>query len=149
MQFDFCLFMAVCEGNFERGFNHKQCVRHNLLWFVWLKKRICTICFAWISIKAFLSEHSKQFDSSLNVFVLVGSNPIGCIYFVFPPHTHYTSFDTILIITETPHISKKSLIHISTDIISKHNTMKNSSNHLNMLSLLDCDSRGIIIYLQL
>jgi hypothetical protein len=30
---------------------------------------------------AFLPERSKGFDSSSNVFVLVGSNPTGCILF--------------------------------------------------------------------
>ena len=91
----------------------------------------------------------KEFDSSSNVFVLVDSNPTECTYFIFPPHTHYTSFDLILLGTATLQISKQSLGHTSTDIISKHNTIKHSSNHFNMLPLLDCDSRGRIIFLQL
>ena len=92
---------------------------------------------------------NKEFDSSSNVFVLVVSKPTEYTYLIFPHHTHYASFDLILLGTATPHISNQSLMHISTDIISKHNTIKHSSNHFNMLPLLDCDSRGKIIFLHL
>ena len=101
------------------------------------------------NMKAFLSDRCKEFDSSSNAFILVGSNPTECICFIFSPHTHSTSFDLILLGTETPQTGKQSLIHISTDIISKHNIIKHSSNNLNTLPLLDCDSIGRIIYIQL
>ena len=101
------------------------------------------------NVKAFLSERSKEFNSSSNVFVLADSNPTECTYLISPHHTHYTSFDLILLGTATPQISNQALMHISTDIISKNNTIKHSSNHFNMFPLLDCESRGRIIFLHL
>ena len=98
-----------------------------------------------VIMKALLSEKYKEFDSGSNVFILVGSFPTECTYFIFPPHTHSTSFDLILLGTATPQISKQYITHIFTDIISKHNTFKHSSNHLIMLPLLSQSSRGNII----
>ena len=66
---------------------------------------MCIICFVCKNMRAFLSKRYKEFDSSLNVFVLVGLNPTEFTYFDFPPHTHSTSFDLILLGTPTPQIS--------------------------------------------
>ena len=68
--------------------------------------------------------------------------------FIFLPNIHSTSFHLILV-TSTHKIRNQYLIHISTDIISKHNPIKHSPNNLIMFHLLDCDSIGGIVYIQL